>query len=154
MSCSALFETSRTYRNRLSTPSGNSSIAVLLLEALGHRVDRVERRLRLQLLRDDRRLEAFGRLAEVIVDDDVLVELFPGVDLGDRLAQPRLELVPHGVDERRLAGARRPGDDEQRAVGVEVTRHSGPARGYARPRFSILRRGCGSPPSVTSSPWC
>src|ERR1043166_5908442 len=92
MSCSALFETSRTYRNRLSTPSGNPSIAMLLLEALGHRVDRLERRFRLQFLRDDRRLEALRRHAEVIVDDDVVVELFPGVDLGDRLAQPRLDL--------------------------------------------------------------
>src|ERR1043166_6847165 len=93
MSCSALFETSRTYRNRLSTPSGNPSIAMLLLEALGHRVDRLERRFRLQFLRDDRRLEAFGRLGEVIVDDDVLVKVLRGVDLGDRLAQPRLDLA-------------------------------------------------------------
>src|SRR6266705_12351 len=93
MSCSALFETSRTYRNRLSMPSGNPSIALLLFEALGHVVDGVERRFRLQLLRDDRRFEAFGRLAEIIVDDDVLVELFPGVDLGDRFSQPRLDLL-------------------------------------------------------------
>src|SRR5438270_11161200 len=96
MSCSALFETSRTYRKRLSTPSGIDSIAMFLLEALRHRVDRLERRFRLQLLRDDRRLEAFGRLAEAIVDDDVLVKLFPGIDLGDRLAHPSLALGVRG----------------------------------------------------------
>src|ERR1700757_3297330 len=92
MSCSALFETSRTYRKRLSTPSGIDSIAMFLLEALGHLIDGVECRFRLQFLGDDSRLEAFGRLAKVIIDDDVLVELFSGVDLGDRLPQPRLDL--------------------------------------------------------------
>src|SRR5216110_3459734 len=92
MSCSALLETSRTYRNRLSTPSGSPSIAMLLLEALGHRVDGFERRFRLQFLRDDRRLEAFGRLGQVIVDDHVLIEPFVRIDLSDRLAQPGLDL--------------------------------------------------------------
>src|SRR5205085_1244989 len=40
-----------------------------------------------------------------------------------------LDLFADEIDEGGLARARRPGDDEQRAVGMKVTRHSGPARG-------------------------
>src|SRR5881392_632934 len=79
-SCSARLETSNTYRNLLSMPSGKPSIT-FLLESLGHLGDRFERRSRLQLLGDDRGLEAFRGLAEIIVDDHVLIELFAGVDL-------------------------------------------------------------------------
>src|SRR5205814_839721 len=273
----ARFDTSRTYRKRLSMPSGNPSIALFLLEALGHRCDGLQRRFRLQLPGDDRGLEAFGRLGQIIIDDHVVVEILAGVDLVDGLPQPGvdlvvgvqsavakalfqrvqrrrkdeyvqrsllqflvavdlpralivdvedhvlaaieaiddlpargpvpvtmnvspfekfpsrrhgvellgldvvvvdavalavarrtrgvrdrevqgdaegLDLVAHAIDEGRFARARRTGNDEQRAVGVEVTRHSGPARGCARPRSSILRRGSGWPRSATSSPWC
>src|ERR1700682_5428059 len=259
MSCSARFDTRSTYRNLLSTPSGKPSIA-FLLEPLGHPRDGFERRLRLQLLGYDRGLEALSGLGQVVIDDDVLVELFAGVDLVDGLLQPRfdlrlrvqpavpqalfqcleggwedeyiqralfelgierdlprslvvdveddvfaaieaaddlrlrrsvlllvnvsmfekfplpdhgfegdrrdiviihavalavsrapsgvrdgkveldpdrLELLAHAFDERSLSRTGRAGDDEQRPVRVEVTRHSVPARGCARPRFSI-----------------
>src|SRR5581483_4076085 len=68
-------------------------------------------------------------------------------------AEP-FELAPHLVDEGGFPGPGRTGDDEQRPVRVEVTRHSGPARGFARPRFSSLQQGFGCPPSATSIPWC
>src|ERR1051325_2387024 len=93
MSCSARFDTSRTYRNRLSTPSGNPSIALFLLEALGHRCDGLQRRFRLQLLRDDRSLQTLRGFFEIIVDDDVVVELLAGIDLIDRFLQSGLDLV-------------------------------------------------------------
>src|SRR5438270_1988439 len=93
MSCSARFDTSRTYRKRLSTPSGNPSIALFLLEALGHRCDSLQRRFRLQLSSDDRSLEALCRFDQVIVDDDVIVEVLAGVDLIDRFFQSRVDLV-------------------------------------------------------------
>src|SRR5712691_1823363 len=92
MSCSALFETSSTYRKRLSTPSGKPSIP-FLLEALGHPGDAFERRFRLQFFRDDRRLETLGGDLQIVVDDDVVVELFGRVDLVDRLLEPRLDLL-------------------------------------------------------------
>src|SRR5438876_10049579 len=92
MSCSARLETSNTYRNRLSMPSGKPSIP-LLLEARGHPGDGLERRFRLQLLRDDRRFQTLGGFAEIIVDDHVLVELFAGLDLVHRLLQPRLDFL-------------------------------------------------------------
>src|SRR5216684_855578 len=257
-------------------PSGKPSIS-LLLQTLGHRGDRFERCLRLQFLCDDRRLQTFGGDVQLIVDDDVVVKLFPGVDLVDGLLQSglnlvftvqaavaetllemverrrkdedverprleidvfgdlpgplivdieddvlapveprenlgfrspvpllmnegpfdkfpachhglelfggnevitaavdfararlargvrdrevegdsdRLELLADGVDQRRLSGTRWARDDEQRPIGVEVTRHSVPARVSARPRFSILQRGSAEPRSATSSPWC
>src|SRR5438045_2634186 len=93
MSCSARFDTSRTYRKRLSTPSGNPSIALFLLEALGHRCDGFQRRFRLQLASDDGGLEALRRFNQIIVDDDVVVKLFAGVDLVDRFLQSRVDLV-------------------------------------------------------------
>ena len=45
MICSARLETSRTYRNLLSMPSGNPSILLFLLESLGHPIDGIERSL-------------------------------------------------------------------------------------------------------------
>src|SRR5438128_12405799 len=92
MICSARLDTSNTYRNRLSTPSGSPSIALFLLEPLGHPIDGFEGRFCLQLLRDDRRLQALRGYFEIIVDDDVLVKLLAGVDLVDRFPQPRLDL--------------------------------------------------------------
>src|SRR5258708_22167304 len=91
MSCSARFDTRSTYRNLLSTPSGKPSIS-LLLDPLGHPGDGLERRLCLQLLGNDGGLEAFGGLGQIVVNDDVLVELFAGVDLVDGLLQARLDL--------------------------------------------------------------
>src|SRR5205807_4244960 len=73
-------------------PSGKPSIS-LLLQALGHRGDRFERRLRLQLFGDDRRLQTFGGDVQVIVDDDVVIKLFAGVDLVCRLLLAKKNLV-------------------------------------------------------------
>src|SRR5688500_3687927 len=93
MSCSALLETSSTYRNLLSTPSGSPSIAVLLFQSLRHRGDGFERSLRLQLPGDNRGLQALRRDTQVVVDDDVVVEILAFVDLVDRLPQPEMDLV-------------------------------------------------------------
>src|SRR5476651_2914133 len=71
-------------------PSGNSSIP-FLLEAFGHLLDGIERRLRLKLLGDDRRLETLRGDVQVIVDDDVVVELFSGVNLVEGLGHPPVD---------------------------------------------------------------
>src|SRR5216683_241725 len=39
-------------------------------------------------------------------------------------------------------------------IAAGLTRHSAPARGSVRPRFSILQRGFAALPSATSIPWC
>src|SRR3954447_15601880 len=101
-------------------------------------------------------LEPFGRY-EVVADAVDLADARLAGGVGDRKVErdtDRLELLADPIDEGRLPGTRRARDDEQRPIGVEVTRHSGPARGSARPRFSILQRGCAAPRSATSSPAC
>src|SRR4051812_27465019 len=94
---------------------------------------------------------------EVIADTVDLTGAWLARGVRDRKIErdaDRLELLADAIDERRLPGTRWARDDEQRPIGVEVTRHSGPARGSARPRFSILQRGCAAPPSATLSPSC
>src|SRR4051812_38061561 len=94
---------------------------------------------------------------EVITDAVDLAGARPPRGVRDRKIEgdpDRLELFADAIDERRLPGTRWARDDEQRPIGVEVTRHSGPARGSARPRFSILQRGCAAPRSAISSPSC
>src|SRR3954452_10344339 len=94
---------------------------------------------------------------EVITDAVDLAGTRPARGVRDRKVErdpDRLELLADAIDEGRLPGTRWARDDEQRPIGVEVTRHSGPARGSARPRFSILQRGCAAPPSATLSPSC
>src|SRR6478672_8210759 len=104
----------------------------------------------------DHGLEDGGR-NEVIADAVDLAGTWLARGVRDRKIEvdaDRLELLADAIDEGRLPGTRRARDDEQRPIGVEVTRHSGPARGSARPRFSILQRGYAAPRSATSSPSC
>jgi chloramphenicol 3-O-phosphotransferase len=42
---------------------------------------------------DDRGLQALGRGAQIVVDDDVVVEILAFVDLVDRLAQAQIDLL-------------------------------------------------------------
>src|SRR5436853_27600 len=97
-------------------PSGIPSIALFLLEALGHRCDGLQRRFRLQLSGDDRGLEAFGDLAArgpVPVTMNVSpFEKFPSGH--HRLELVRLDVVI--VDAVTLAVARRTGGMRNREV--------------------------------------
>src|SRR5438552_13298738 len=72
-----------------------------------------------------------------------------GRDLGGRVVrQCRSSYRPASqVPPLRCAQGR---NDRQK----DLTRHSAPARGSVRPRFSILQRGSEVPRNATLSPWC
>src|SRR4051812_25833886 len=77
----------------------------------------------------DHRLELRSRY-EVVADAVDLAGARPARGVRDRKIErdpDRLELLADAIDERRLPGTRWARDDEQRPIGVEVTRHSGPA---------------------------